>query len=236
MKHHVFLPVFIVLSLVLHVCEIPAAAAKDNSSDTIYLFTSFRGNGDGLHLAASEDGYRWTELPGIFLEPTVGSRLMRDPHLLLGPDGIFRLVWTTGWGDKGIGYASSTDLVNWSQQQYLPVMEDTPGTKNCWAPETFYDATRNEYIITWSSDVEGRFPETVSKTRMNNRTYFVTTKDFKTFSDATLFFDPGFDHIDATVIAYGDKYILTIKEGDQQSKGTWGPIHQAVADDPAGPV
>jgi len=98
-------------------------------------------------------------------------------------------------------------------------MEDTSETKNCWAPETFYDTGREEYIITWSSDVEGLFPETVSEDRMNNRTYYVTTKDFKTFSDATLFFDPGFDHIDATIIRYSDKYILTIKEGDKQKKG-----------------
>lgn len=205
------------------------------TSDTVYLFTSFRGNGDGLHLAVSDDGYQWRELNGVFLEPTVGSQLMRDPHLLLGPDGVFRLVWTTGWNDKGIGYAHSTDLMNWSQQQYLPVMEDTPGTRNCWAPETFYDATRSEYIMTWSSDVEGRFPETASTDRMNNRTYCVTTKDFKTFSKPKVFFDPGFDHIDATLIGFHDRYILTMKEGDQQKKGIWGPIYQAVADNPQGP-
>lgn len=119
---------FLFLMLTAVLCGIHSEA----SADTIYLFTSFRGNGDGLHLAASDDGYKWTELPGIFLEPTVGSKLMRDPHLLPGPDGVFRLVWTTGWNDQGIGYASSKDLVNWSEQKYIPVMEDTPGTKNCW--------------------------------------------------------------------------------------------------------
>lgn len=209
--------------------------AIGTESENVYLFSSFRGGGDGLHLAWSKDGYQWMELDGIFLEPTVGSGLIRDPHLLLGPDGVFRMVWTTGWHDRGIGYASSKDLVHWSQQKYLPVMEQTPGTKNCWAPETFYDADRSEYIITWSSDVEGRFPETVSGDRMNNRTYYVTTKDFETFSPAKLFFDPGFDHIDATLIRRGDQYILTIKEGDKQKKSIWGPIVQAVADEPRGP-
>ncbi len=204
-------------------------------SDTVYLFTSFRGNGDGLHLALSEDGYQWNEVEGVFFEPTVGDGLMRDPHIMQGPDGVFRMVWTTGWHDKGIGYASSKDLVNWSKEQYLSVMEATDGTQNCWAPETFYDATRGEYIITWSSDVEGRFPETVSKDHMNNRTYFVTTKDFKSFSQPAVFFDPGFDHIDATIIQHGDTYILTIKEGDSQKKGISGPIHQATAADPRGP-
>jgi hypothetical protein len=198
-------------------------------------FTSFRGDGDGLHLAVSDDGCRWTQIDGVFLTPTVGSRLMRDPHVLQGPDGLFHMVWTTGWNDKGIGYANSRDLVNWSDQRYLPLMEQTPGTRNCWAPETFYDAVRREYIITWSSDVEGRFPQTVSADRMNNRTYYVTTKDFETFSPPALLFDPGFDHIDATLVRDEDTCVLIVKEGDMQGKGVWGPIHVATAADPRGP-
>jgi hypothetical protein len=210
-------------------------AGSTRALETVYLFTSFRGNGDGLHLAVSDDGHRWTELEGVFLAPTVGSKLMRDPHVLLGPDGVFHMVWTTGWNDKGIGYARSRDLVNWSPQKYLPLMEDTPGAQNCWAPETFYDATRQEYLITWSSDVKGRFAETVSPDRMNNRTYYVTTKDFETFSRPELLFDPGFDHIDATIVRDGDTYVLVVKEGDMQRKGVWGPVHLATASDPHGP-
>ncbi len=210
-------------------------ADSAHGSQPVYLFTSFRGDGDGLHLAVSEDGFRWTELEGLFLTPTVGSRLMRDPHLLQGPDGVFHMVWTTGWKDTGIGYARSRDLMNWSPQRYLPVMQDTPGTRNCWAPETFYDATRQEYLITWSSDVEGRFPQTASADRMNNRTYYVTTKDFETFSQPALLFDPGFDHIDATLVRHEETYFLVVKEGDMQGKGIWGPIHVATASDPRGP-
>ncbi len=170
-----------------------ANADTAQATETVYLFISFRGDGDWLHLAVSDDGYRWTQIDGAFLTPMVGSRLMRDPHVLLGSDGLFHMVWTTGWNDKGIGHASSRDLVNWSDRRYLPLMEQTPGTRNCWAPETFYDAARREYIITWSSDVEGRFPQTAWADRMNNRTYYVRTKDFETFSPPALLFDPGFD-------------------------------------------
>lgn len=216
--------------LILALCGMTAQA-----SDSVYLFTSFRGNGDGLHLAISEDGYRWTEIDGIFLEPKVGGQLMRDPHLLRGPDGVFRMVWTTGWNDAGIGYASSRDLKTWTEQKFLPLMADVPGVRNCWAPETFYDDKRGEYIITWSSDVEGRFPDTVSNDRMNNRTYFVTTKDFESFSKPDIFFDPGFDHIDATIVKAGGRYVLTIKEGDKQARNIWGPIWLALTDDARGP-
>jgi len=46
-----------------------------------------------------------------FLAPTGRGRkqLMRDPCLLRGPDGIFRLVWTTSWTGVTIGYASSKE-------------------------------------------------------------------------------------------------------------------------------
>ena len=145
------------------------------------------------------------------------------------------MVWTTGWKDKGIGYASSKDLIHWSPQEYLPIMEYVPGTRNCWAPETFFDEKTGSYMVFWASDVEGRFPETVSKDRMNNRTYFVTTKDFKTFSEPKILLDPGFDHIDATMIRFKGRYVIVFKEGDQQGQGKWGPIHAAVADSPTGP-
>jgi beta-xylosidase len=200
-----------------------------------WLMTSFRGKGDGLHLAVSEDGKAWRDLDRIFLKPTVGSGLMRDPHLMRGPDGIFRLVWTTGWKDKGIGYASSADLVNWSEQKYLPLFEDVPGTKTAWAPETVYDEASRQYVITWSSDIEGRFPETVSAERMNHRTYYVTTRDFQTFSKPQLLIDPGFDHIDTTLNKVGDKWIAVFKEGDQQRRKVWGALRWAAADDVLGP-
>ena len=57
--------------------ETPEAMGK-----TAYLFSSFRGNGqDGLHLAYSHDGLKWTALKSdkAFLKPKVGGKLMRDP-------------------------------------------------------------------------------------------------------------------------------------------------------------
>lgn len=107
----------------------------------IYMFSYFVGNGeDGLHLAYSYDGLKWEALNNnqSVLKPTVGKdKLMRDPSIAQGKDGTFHLVWTTGWWDKHIGYASSEDLVNWPEQKSIPVMYHEPTTKNCWAPEVF---------------------------------------------------------------------------------------------------
>jgi hypothetical protein len=118
-------------------CATLAQARSEWPIDS-WLFTSFRGNGDGLHLAASVDGRTWKDLNKVFLKPAVGSGLMRDPHILRGPDGIYRMVWTTGWKDKGIGYASSTDLVNWSKQRYLPFLKKprAPATRGRRKPFT----------------------------------------------------------------------------------------------------
>ena len=216
-----------------------AAAQQSKWPDITWLFTSFQGKGDGLHLSASADGKAWSDLGKVFLKTSVGSGLMRDPHILRGPDGVFRMVWTTGWKDKGIGYAASTDLVNWSAQRYLPIFEKTAGATDAWAPETFYDETGGQYVITVSSDIDGRFPETKSDERMNHRTYYVTTKDFVTFSEPRLFLDPGFDHIDTTVMreegSRGGRYIAVFKEGDRQKAGKWGAVRWAVADSALGP-
>ena len=69
----------------------------------IYLFTSFREPAtDGLYFLYSHDGRHWTDLGGSWLKPEIGEKkLMRDPSMAQGPDGVWHLVWTSGWnGDK----------------------------------------------------------------------------------------------------------------------------------------
>ena len=138
------------------------AEPKNLVPENVYLFTSFRGNGeDGLRFLYSFDGYKWANVPGTFLKPLVGeSKLMRDPSLLRGPDGTYHLVWTTGWQkDQGFGYSSSKDLVHWSPQQFIPVMKHESTTVNVWAPELFYDEQEQQFIICWASTIPGRFPD-----------------------------------------------------------------------------
>ena len=149
-----------------------------------------------------------------FLSPEVGKdRLMRDPSIVQDENGVFHMVWTSGWWDQGIGYASSKDLVNWSEQKNIPVMADFPGTKNSWAPELFYDQKTKTFYIFWSSTVEGAFQDsnTASEGGLNHRQYYVTTKDFETFSETKLFFNPDFCVIDGTILKKGKEYYLFVK-------------------------
>ena len=190
------------------------AAGKKSNAKWVYLFTSFRGNGeDGLHLAYSYDGYRWTDLNKVFLSPKIGkSKLMRDPCIIQGPDGTFHMVWTTGWGEKGIGYAHSKNLLNWSQQKYIEVMAHEPDAKNCWAPEVYYDQAKKQYLIFWATTIPGRFPETEKKGDNNHRMYYVVTKDFESFSRAKLFYERGFNVIDSTIIRDGSRHLMFLKD------------------------
>jgi hypothetical protein len=188
------------------------------NKNEVYMFSYFMGNGeDGLHLAFSNDGLKWEALIDnkSYLTPTVGDdKLMRDPCIIVGPDGKFHMVWTVSWKEKGIGYATSEDLIHWSEQKFIPVMAHEPTAKNCWAPEIFWDENSNQYLIFWSTTIPGRFPETekTGDDKYNHRMYYVTTKDFISFSETKLFYDQGFNVIDGTLIKDNGKYILFLKD------------------------
>jgi hypothetical protein len=184
----------------------------------VYLFSFFKDNGqDGLHLAYSHDGYEWKELNNghSFLQPTVGDdKLMRDPCIIRGADGLFHMVWTVSWKEKSIGYASSPDLVHWSAQKEIPVMTHETGALNCWAPEITYDARHQEYMIYWATTIPGRFTagDSTGDGKYNHRLYYVTTKDFQQFSPTKLLYDPGFNVIDATIVPDHQRFIMFLKD------------------------
>ena len=188
--------------------------AQDNP---VYVFCYFNNNGkDGLHLAYSNDGYKWAALNGdsSFLKPTVANdKLMRDPCIIRGADNLFHMVWTVSWNEKGIGYASSADLIHWSEQQFIPVMKDEDSARNCWAPEITYDKKKSQYMIYWATTIAGKYKtDTTVEKGYNHRLYYVTTSDFKIFSTTKLLYDKGFNVIDATIVPDGKKYIMFLKD------------------------
>lgn len=214
------------------------------SASDWYLFTSFRGNGEtGVFLALSPDGRTWTPLNNNrpWIKPEAPGMLMRDPWLQQGPDGLWHMIWTWGWtrgeNDKTlkIGYAESRDLIHWSPQRAIPVMPGEPTARNAWAPEAVYDAARKEWIVFWASTIPGRFPasDASGDDGYNHRIYAMTTKDWKSFSAPRLFFDPGYNCIDATIARDGSRWILIFK--DERKDPLVKRLKYAVANSPAGP-
>jgi len=193
-------------------------AVTAQSNDSVYLFTYFKNNGqDGLHLAYSFDGLQWKALKNdsSFLKPVVSKdKLMRDPCIIRGADGLFHMVWTVSWNDKGIGYASSADLIHWSEQQFIPVMKQEDSARNCWAPEITYDKKKKQYMIYWATTIAGKYPTVDPKVESgyNHRMYYVLTNDFKTFSKTKLLYDKGFNVIDATIVPDGKRFIMFLKD------------------------
>ncbi|HYV98197.1 MAG TPA: family 43 glycosylhydrolase [Gemmatimonadaceae bacterium] len=198
-----------------------------------FLFSYFRQNGEtGVYLAHSDDGITWTPLnnaqpvitPAItgkgrgWQEWNTTAALMRDPSILRGPDGMFHLVWTVSWTDHAIGVAHSKDLIHWSEQTRVPVMDHEPDALNAWAPDLFYDDATKQFVIVFASAIPGRFPETdaraqtTSRGRADHRLYFVTTKDFRAYSPTRLLYDGGFCAIDGTIRKNGDTYYLVMKD------------------------
>jgi len=227
----------IILSLAFLLASLHGSAQE---GDSVYLFSYFINNGqDGLHLAWSEDGLCWKALNNnqSFLKPIVGNdKLMRDPCIIQTPDKLFHMVWTVSWGEKGIGYARSTDLVHWSEQQYIPVMEHENKAMNCWAPEIFYDEGKEEFMIFWSTTIPGRFPETDGSGdgKNNHRMYYVTTRDMEHFSETKLLYDPGFNSIDGTLLRHRDRYLMFLKDETKRPVAKKN-IRIATASDPTGP-
>ena len=200
----------------------------------VYVSTSFHEPAtEGLRFIYSYDGLRWDSIEGVFLRPEVGvQKVMRDPSVVQGPDGTFHLVWTSSWrGDRGFGYSSSKDLIHWTKQRFIPTGMDTT-TVNTWAPELFYDDVKRQFLIVWASCVPGRFPDYQEDPKNNHRLYYMTTRDFKRFTEAKLFYDPGFSAIDATLVKRGMKdYVMVVKDNSRPMRN----IKVAFADSPYGP-
>ncbi len=186
-----------------------AAALGASAAKEAYVFSYFCGQSDGLHLAVSDDGLNWTALNGnkSVLKPMVGKdRLMRDPSICRGPDGVYHMVWTTSWHDRIIGYACTRDFVNWSEQRSIPVMTHVKDCRNSWAPELTYDPDTGKYYIYWAS--------TTGAHKDGHRIYCTTTRDFKTFTPTQKWFDPGFSVIDAAILRdpHTRDWVMVIKD------------------------
>jgi len=114
-------------------------------------------------------------------------------------------------------------------------MENEPAVRNLWAPEIFYDRDAKHWLIFWSSTIPGRFPDTdaTGDDRYNHRIYATSTPDFETFSPSRLFFNPGFNVIDATLLAAEGRFYLIFK--DERRNPVKKNLRYAVADKPDGP-
>lgn len=222
-----------IITLLFGICLFLFASCK--AEKEYYVSTGFHEPAnEGLRFIYSQDGIHWDSIAGTWLKPEIGSQgIMRDPSMVRTPDGTFHLVWTIAWkGDRGFGYAHSKDLIHWSEEKIIPVMEKEPTTVNVWAPEIFYDDEKQEFVVVWASCVPGRFEKGIEDEYNNHRLYYITTKDFETVSDAKLLYDPGFSCIDAVIVKRAkEDYVMVLKDNTRPNRN----LKIAFANSPTGP-
>lgn len=228
----------LLLGACLCVSFLPAAAQTATTSadeGEYYVSSSFHEPADeGLRFIYSRDGLHWDSIPRTWLAPELGDSIMRDPSIWRGEDGTYHLVWTIAWkGDTGIGYSSSTDLIHWTPQQRIPVMDSIRHTYSVWAPELFYDDTKGEYMIVFTAQVDDK----TSTGRRNehgdyHRMYYVTTRDFVAFSEPRLLYDAGYSCIDGVIVKRGEgDYVLVAKDNRKANSN----LRVAFSKRPEGP-
>ena len=189
-----------------------------------YLFTSFPVDDEAIYMHLSNGNnplsYQALSLDGTantqaILRSDIGSKGVRDSFIVPSQDGSkFWLIATdlnaNAFGNdfnEGSKFASrsiviweSTDLANWSEPRLSPeLVGGTAG--NAWAPEAYWDPLVNAYIVVfaarfWSADDPQR-----NGPQPPNQLMYVTTNDFVTFSEAQVYFSPGYPVIDATFLA-----------------------------------
>jgi hypothetical protein len=201
---------------VFHLTVLPLPKAEPKKG---YAFAYFTGegtaNGEQIYFAASKgnDPLHWDELNNgePKLTSSLGDKGVRDPFIIRSPEGDkFFLIATDlkiygngNWdasqrtGSKSIMVWESTDLVNWSDQRMVKVSPDTAG--NTWAPEAFYDKSIGAYVVFWASKLYDE-SDTDHSGNTHNRMMYATTRDFRTFTSAKVWIDPGYSVIDSTVI------------------------------------
>lgn len=190
---------------------------------TGYLFAHFIGeqkDGEQIYFSVSRDGIHWKELNEgkVILRSEIGEKGARDPFLIRSPwegkDGNakyyliatdLRIEAGKGWqvaqyeGSRDMLVWESDDLVNWRGPVAHTIGVEGAGC--VWAPEAIYDEEKDAILVFWASMVEGK-----------QRIYSAYTKDFKSFTEATLYLEKENHVIDTTIIKTAEGYYRYTKD------------------------
>lgn len=50
------------------------------------------------------------------------DNLIKNPCIVEAGNGKFYIIWKVSWSTKGISYTSFKNLIDWSEQKYIPVI------------------------------------------------------------------------------------------------------------------
>lgn len=77
------------------------------------------------------------------------------------------------------------------------------------SPHLFWDAAGGQFILTWGSTMDKNAIQSFQEEVDNNpRIFYATTRDFETFSEPALLFDPNYSVKDAVLLHDGERFAL----------------------------
>lgn len=204
------------------------AYEREDANKAAYLYAHMHTTEEKTCYALSRNGDYWydlfnsgeafdarqfTETGGM--RDAFVLRTENDQFILAGTDMTSRLGWTS---NHKMTFMASNDLVHWDRQ--LSIDLETPenlaalGLDNAdqmtaaWAPQVIYDPVTKKYVVYYSVG----FPD-------RHRIYYsLMNEDLTGWTTPRVFYDPGFDVIDADIV-WNDvdkQYTMVFKrEGDR---------------------
>lgn len=209
----------------------PTAYTEEDQDKTGYLYAHMNNNGEYTNYALSRHGQEWNDLLGgqeVFdtkAATTTGG--MRDAYvcrlhdnsgfMLVGTDMTSRLGWTS---NHIMDLMLTPDLVHWTKEVKID-LESKENLKAlggitademtaAWAPQVIYDPVTEKYVLYYSVGFASSY----------HRIYYqLLDKDLNILSKPKLYFDPGYDIIDADIVynAETKQYMMIYK--CEQAKG-----------------
>ncbi len=186
------------------------AYEKEDAGKDAYLFAHMHKNGEHTCYALSLYGQNWNDLLGgseVFdTKANTVTGGMRDSYICRTENGMFMLAGTDmtsslGWTSNHImDLMLSPDLVHWTKN----VKIDLETSENlaalggitademtaAWAPQIIRDPESDKYVLYYSVG----FPD-------RHRIYYqLIDEDLNVLTKPDLYFDPGYDVIDADIV------------------------------------
>ena len=182
-----------------------------------YLFAHMTKEDYGhLYYSVSQDGLKWQMLNG---GQRVHEQYRGHPDIMQGHDGRYYMI---GVEDKTgeLPLWVSSDLVDWQEEMRLDKKvfdgSQTSGylDNSSWygAPKMFFDADSRQYLISWHAHRADIPREKFAEYWCSMRTFYVLTKDLKSFTAPKRLFDYDMGTIDVIIRKENGFYYAFLKD------------------------